>query len=68
MKLTQTLLSAIFIAGIPAIAQKNDAPEIRFDSFPALQFPADLYLGEDIFCTCATYCSRSFTDLASVFK
>ena len=46
MKLTQTLLSAIFIAGIPAIAQKNDAPVSRFDSFPALQFPADLYLGE----------------------
>ena len=44
--LTQTLLSAALIAGVPAYAQK-DIPEIKFDSVPnALQLPAGLYLGE----------------------
>src|SRR3984885_3250809 len=41
--LIQTLLTAAFIAGAPAIAQT----EIPFDSVPnALQLPAGLYLGE----------------------
>ena len=42
----QTLLTAAWIAAVPAHAQSN-APEIRFDSAPnALQLPAGLYLGE----------------------
>src|SRR2546427_785938 len=45
-RLTQALLTAALIAGVPAIAQ-NSAPEIRFDSVPnALQLPAGVYLGE----------------------
>jgi DNA-binding beta-propeller fold protein YncE len=45
-RLTQVLLTAFLIAGVPAIAQ-NNAPEIRFDSVPnALQLPAGIYLGE----------------------
>jgi DNA-binding beta-propeller fold protein YncE len=44
--LTQALLAAALIAGVPANAQ-GDAPEIRFDSAAnALQLPAGLYLGE----------------------
>src|ERR1700691_4891903 len=42
--LIQALSAAILIAGIPASAQ--EVAEIRFDSVPALQLPADLYLGE----------------------
>ncbi len=44
--LTQALLAAALIAGIPARAQQ-EIPEIKFDSVPnALQMPAGLYLGE----------------------
>jgi len=45
-RLTQALLAAALITGVPVNAQK-EAPEIRFDSVPnAPQLPAGLYLGE----------------------
>jgi DNA-binding beta-propeller fold protein YncE len=44
-RLTQALLAATLIGGIPATAQ--NVPEIKFDSAPnALQLPAGVYLGE----------------------
>ena len=50
-RMTQSLLPAILLAGVPVLVQhasaQQEAPEIRFDSVPdALKLPAGLYLGE----------------------
>jgi DNA-binding beta-propeller fold protein YncE len=49
--MTQSLLTAILLAGVPALVPtaraQQEAPEMRFDSVPdALKLPAGLYLGE----------------------
>ncbi len=50
-RMTQSLLTAILLAGVPALVPtaraQQEAPEMRFDSVPdALKLPAGLYLGE----------------------